>query len=103
MTCGLLPRDAAEHSADRHAEAGEIAVRENVARHHLARRVNILRRMPVRHQDASRFIDLEAQVRERDARTERICPVRWGVESLCPVRLVRAEPFGAATVECAEI
>src|SRR5574338_322891 len=59
---GLPPRDAAEHGADRHAEAGQVALAENVLGHDLARGPEIRRRAAVLHEHARALVDAHPEV-----------------------------------------
>ena len=91
--------DPAEHRADRHADAGDVALAKNVARHDFAGGEHIGRRLSVVHDHARALVDFQPEVGEGDARPQRIAPERRRVERLRPVGLVRRQPFGAAVVE----
>src|SRR5688500_187414 len=99
----LLTGNAAEDGADRHPDAGEIALEEDVPRHDFPGSVDVLSRLTVRHQHARERIDLETEICERDPRPERIRPERRSVEPLRPVCFVRTESLGTAIVERARV
>src|SRR6266481_1841313 len=99
MNGGLPARDPAEYGSDGHAEAGQVALAEDVAGHDLAGRPQVLDRAAVLHQHAGALVDADAQVGERDAGAQRVPEKGRGVDGAGPVRLGRGEPRGGAVVE----
>src|SRR5690606_28317485 len=61
---GLLSGDAAEHAADGHADAREIAFAEHVAGHDLAGREHVGRGPAVSHQHPGTVVHRDAEVSE---------------------------------------
>src|SRR5262245_60320042 len=94
-----LSRDSAEHRNDGHAEPGQIPLAEYVPRHHLAGGEEIRAGTSVVHDRARVDVHANAEIRERDTGTKRICEVRRRVERARPMRLRRRDAFRAAVVE----
>src|SRR6202158_6259587 len=99
MGGGLPARDPAEHGSDGHAEAGQVALAEDVAGHDLAGRPQVLHRAAVLHQHPRALVDADAQAGEGDAGAQRVAQEGRGGEGPGPVRLGRGEPRGGAIVE----
>src|SRR3546814_5468933 len=71
MARGLLSGDAAEHAADGHADAGQIALAQHVAGHDLAGSEHVGRGAAVCHQHPGMLVHLDAEVGEGDAGLQR--------------------------------
>src|ERR1700761_7843883 len=98
MRGGVGAGDAAERRADAHADAGRIAFAEHVAGHHLAGDEEIFARLAAKA-NRGRLVGFQAEIGERDARTQGEAE-EWGrIERERPVSLRRSEPIGAAIVE----
>ena len=94
----LLARDHPERGADRHADAGGVSLAEHVAGHHLARGEEIGAGAAAEmHRGA--LVDLEAEVRERDARPQRVAGEGRRVDRSRPVRLRGRQALRSAVVE----
>src|SRR3989304_10352404 len=89
MGCCLLAGDAPEYRADGHAEAGKIALAQNVAGHDFPCCENIPCRRAALHQDIRALVHLDAQIGERDTRAQRIAVIRRRVYRPGPVGLLR--------------
>src|SRR5262249_45983278 len=79
--------DLAEDRADRHPHAGHIALSEDVSGHDFAGREHVLGKPPL-HDDARVVVHGDTEVREGDARSQRVGPERRRVETLRPVGFV---------------
>src|SRR3569832_2338498 len=94
-----LPREAAEHGADGHADAGEITLAQYVAGHAAAGGKHVARRLPAFEHDARLLVHLDAEIGEGDAGPQRFGVVWWFVDALRPVRFRDGEAGGRAVVE----
>src|SRR5437016_2670731 len=99
MACGLRAGNSAEHRPYGHADTGNIALAQDIARHHFARREYVVGELAPAHQHTRVLIYFQAQVSEGDARSQWISEVRRTVEALGPVCLLRRESLGATIVE----
>src|SRR5262245_7402112 len=99
MRPGLGARDPAEHAADRHPDAREIAFAQHVPCHDLAGRVDVLGLGSVPHQYLRSLVYRYAEVGEGDSGAQRIGAIRRDIDSTRPMRLVRLESDRAAPVE----
>src|SRR6185437_12598934 len=98
-TRGLPSGDAAENTANRHADSRRVALAEHVARHDLAGGEHVLRRGAIRHHDARIAIHAHAEIGEGDAGPHRIGVVGRRVDRPSPVRFWRREAFRPAVVQ----
>src|SRR5512141_2191085 len=85
----LLAGDAPEYGADGHAEAGKIALAQNVAGHDFPGCKHVLRQRTAFHPNIRALVHLDAEVGERDARPQRIAVIRRRIDRPGPVRLLR--------------
>src|SRR5512144_2996019 len=94
----LLARNHPERGADRHADARGVSLAEYVSGHHLTRRVEIGTGTAAEiHRCA--LVDLEPEVRERDAGPQRIAGERWRIDRSRPVRFRGRQALGSTVVE----
>src|SRR5689334_23349630 len=93
----LLSCDAAEDRSNCHAESGEIAFADDIARHDFTCREDIRRRPePL---NLSPLVDAHTEICECDSGAQWISIERWFVDRLRPVRFDWRESFGAAVVK----
>src|SRR5258705_12082590 len=100
---GLLPRDATERGADRHADSGDVPLAEHVAGRDLACGKNILCRTIVLQDHLCPLVDRNAEVGECDAGSQWVSKKRRRVDGPRPMRLGRRHPLRRAIVEHAVI
>src|ERR1700687_51909 len=98
-TCRLFPGHATEGGADRHADAGDVSLTEDVARHDLAGGKDVGRRLGVLKDYSGVLLDPYSEVGKGDARAQGIGVERGRVERARPARLAGNEALGAAIVE----
>ena len=102
---GLLAGDAAEHRADGHAEAGEVAFAEDIAGHDLSGREQVAGGLAVVHQHLRLVVHADAEIGEGDAGAQRVAVERRLVDAraqlvLFGVRPSVALPSSFEVVEC---
>ena len=95
---GLRAGNASERCADRHANAGRIALTKHVAGHHFPRDEQVLARLAA-EVNLRPVVGFQTEVGERDAWAQRIAVERRRVDPACPVRLGWREALGVAVVE----
>src|SRR5580700_5223052 len=98
MARGLLARDMPERRADRHANAGDVALAQHVAGHDFAGGKDVCRRMVVAQDYLSAFVHGHAKISKRDAGTQWIGKKRRRIDGARPMRLGRQESFRRAIV-----
>src|SRR5437867_9807213 len=86
VPCRLMPGDASEDAADGHAETCEVALAKNVPGHQLSRREDVVAEA-LSELNLCPLIYFHPEIRERDARAQRIAVVRRRVERKRPVCL----------------
>src|SRR5207237_2738826 len=96
-TRSLPSGDASKHRADRHSEAGKVALAENVAGHDLARGENVRVRSQALHLGS--LVYFHSEVRKCNSRPQRIAIERWPLNGLRPVRFWRVNTFCAAVIQ----
>src|ERR1700722_6041786 len=69
--CSLPTGDTSENGSDRHAEAGQIALAENAARHDFTGSEKVFDNVAILHDDLGALVHLHAEIGESDARTQR--------------------------------
>ena len=79
MESGFPSSNPTKNTADRHANSSEISFAEHVSRHDFTA-ANMLDDVSVDHKETRRHIDLDAEIRERNARPQWITVERRGRE-----------------------
>src|SRR5262249_31918472 len=94
----LSPGNPTKNTANRHTNPSEIAFAEHVSRHDLTSSEHVRRGGAVDHKEMSRRINLDAEIRKRNARSQRI-PVEWrNSEGPRPVRFWRRHAFSSTII-----
>src|SRR5215469_2996801 len=97
-TRGLRSGDSSEYRADRHSQAPEIALAQDISRHDFTGRVHVFHALDLRL-----FVHYYAEVRECDAGAERIGKIWRRIDLLRPMCLVDRESARAAVVQVREV
>jgi hypothetical protein len=90
--------DPSEGRADRHADAGGVALAQHVAGHHFAGHEQVVA-WNVAEAHGRRVVGAQSEIGEGDARLERVAIERRRVDRPCPVRLGGEHAFGVAVVQ----
>src|SRR5215471_475915 len=101
-TRGFLSGDTSEYRADRHAEPRQIAFAENVAGHDFPRSeyVRARFRFLIRPLNLSPVIHLDAEIRKRDSRPQRVSVKRRSIDALGPMGFRWLNALSAAIIQC---
>src|SRR5215218_749097 len=92
-------RHPAEHAANRHADAGRVALAEHVAGHDFAGREHVGGGLAVLHHHARLPVHAGAEIGKGDAGPHRVGQIGRRLDLARPMRLLRRDAFGAAIVE----
>lgn len=99
---GLLAGDAAEGGADRHPDAGGVALAQHVAGHHFPGDEQITAGL-TGEMDGGGVVDVEPEVGEGDPRTQGVAVVRRRIDGARPVGFRRREARGRAVIQAGVI